>query len=125
MPTELILCPATTKFQQATIYMVLWPHHRTYSILWSMWCSSRRWAIQDVTCDFKPFFQEMFPEGVVVHFKSFKSKQEIEETVRTMNLAQTYNLRWLAEVRSRWALPPWAPEGDEYRYIDYSRGVVK
>ena len=123
--TDLILCPATNTGEEATTYMMLWPHDGTYSILWAMWCSSRRWAIQDAACDFGQFFKEMFPEGAVVHYREFNSRKEIAETVCTMNLEHSYDLRRLAEVRVKWALPPWAPDRDDYRYVDYSRGMVK
>lgn len=117
--TELILCPTTTTNSEATDYVVLFPHHGTYHILWRMWCSSRRWAIQDAAQDFSAFLNEMFPDGVRIHYKHFASKQEIVELCATLNLAQKYDLRHLAAVRAKFSLPPWSHEADQYQNIQY------
>lgn len=119
MPTDLIICPSNFYAPEATTYFVLWPHDGRYSILWSMWCSSLRWALQDAAQDFSSFLQEMFPDGTKIHYKRFKTTAEVLETVRTLNLEQNYDLRHLSQVRSKYGLPPWRPEDDQYRYINY------
>ena len=57
--TDLLLCPTTTAPGEAQYYVVIWPHDNTYSILWRMWCSSRRWALQDAAQDFQPVLDSM------------------------------------------------------------------
>lgn len=84
-----------------------------------MWCSSLRWALQDAAQDFTPFLEEMFPEGVEIHYKQFKAKYEVAALTRTMNLEQKYDLRRMRQVRAKYGLPPWKPGDDKYRYIDY------
>lgn len=117
--TDLLLCPAVTGAKEATTYIVLFPHDGRYSILWSMWCSSLRWALQDTAQDFKPFLDEMFPEGVQIHYKRINSIQELKDAVASMNLENTYDFERLRLTRARYGLPPWNPNGDKYRYINY------
>lgn len=119
MKTDLILMPATTGNEQATTYMVLFPHDGRYSILWSMWCSSRRWAIQDCAQDFTQFLNDMFPEGTNIHYKHIRSLQELKDAVSSLNLENTYDFAKLREIRLHYALPPWNPNDDKYRYINY------
>lgn len=37
----------------------------------------------------------------------------------TMNLEQSYDLLRLSQCRSKYGMPPWRPEDDKYRYINY------
>lgn len=117
--TDLIICPAIVNAPSATTYVVLWPHDGQYSILWSMWCSSLRWALQDAAQDFTQFLGEMFPDGTRIHYKQFKDIAEIRELTSTMNLEQTYDLPRLSKIRARYGLPPWKPAEDKYRYRNY------
>ena len=115
MKTELLLCPTTTYHTEAQDYVVLWPHDGTYSILWKMWCSSRRWALQDAAQDFNAVLNEMYPEGWVIHWFQPRSRKEISDRVGTMNLEQTYDLPRLRAARRKYKLPPWSREPDEYQ----------
>lgn len=117
--TDLIICPCTAHAPSATTYFVLWPHDGRYSILWSMWCSSLRWALQDAAQDFQSFLNEMFPDGTAIHFRRFNNTAEIIGAARKMNLGQTYDLPRLGQIRRNYGLPPWKPHEDKYRYINY------
>lgn len=118
--TDLILCPTSPTHATATNYVVVFPHDGRFHILWKMWCSSLRWALQDTAQDFKEFFDEMFPDGVQVHFMHIKSLKELEEKCATMNLAQKYDLPRLTEIRRRYHLPPWSVAADQYQNINYA-----
>lgn len=115
MKTELLLCPTTTHPTEAQDYVMLWPHNGTYSILWKMWCSSRRWALQDAAQDFNAVLNEMYPEGWAIHWFQPRSRKEISDRVSTMNLEQTYDWPRLRAARRKYKLPPWSREPDEYQ----------
>lgn len=118
MKTDLILCPSTTNFtQQAQNYYVLWPHDGTYSVLWAMWCSSRRWAIQDAAQDFTVALNDMFPEGWTIHWIPFDNKRKLRDRVATMNLEQKYDFARIAKARLKYNLPPWSSDPDEYAVL--------
>ena len=80
-----------------------------------MWCSSRRWALQDAAQDFNAVLNEMYPEGWVIHWFQPRSRKEISDRVGTMNLEQTYDLPQLRAARRKYKLPPWSREPDEYQ----------
>ena len=114
-PTHLLLCPATVHSIEAQYYVVLWPHDGTYSILWRMWCSSLRWALQDAAQDFTAFLNEMFPEGWEIHWFQPRNREEIANRVGSLNLEQTYDLPRLRATRRKYKLPPWTTAPDDYQ----------
>lgn len=115
MKTDLLLCPATVHPVEAQYYVVLWPHDGTYSILWRMWCSSLRWALQDAAQDFTEFLNEMFPEGWQIHWFWAHNREEIANRAGSLNLEQTYDLPRLRATRRKYKLPPWTTAPDDYQ----------
>lgn len=116
MKTQLLLCPTTTSPQQAQDYVVIWPYLGQCNILWRMWCSSLRWALQDAAQDFTPFLDEMFGKGNwEIHLFRPQNRNDIVTACERTNRAQLWGLVRLRQVRRKYKLPPWSKDPDPYQ----------
>lgn len=48
------------KKREAGDYLIVLPQVSGNIIVWSMWCSSLRWAVQDANCDFNDVLDVLF-----------------------------------------------------------------
>ena len=115
--TILLLCPTTTSKIEAQDYVIIWPHNGRYDILWRMWCSSLRWALQDAAQDFTSFLNEMFGQlQWEIHYFRPKNRKDLEQKCASINLERRFNITAMRNTRSRYKLPPWSREPDPYQH---------
>ena len=99
-------------YHESGEYEVILPQN--HIILWSMNCSSLRWAIQDFFCDFCAPLNDFF--GVNNYTLEFVLHDAAIDDIGCNN--PQVNLVVLAAKRKKYFLPPWEPpEKDKYNVL--------
>jgi hypothetical protein len=94
-----------SKYKEAGEYLVTLPQQDKDIIIWSMWCSSLRWAIQDTYCYCDNVLDDLFGENnwEVMFNKSYIKNKNI-------------NIDKYQTKRQKYHLPQWEVDKvDKYR----------
>ena len=99
------------KTKEAGDYLVVLPQHTGNIIIWSMWCSSLRWAVQDANCDFIDVLDTLFGtdnwEIIIQRERNFNIIEDNEQI----------SLEKYSKQRQFFKLPPWEESKiDKYQY---------